>query len=289
MNGENHQAIDIEMVSIDDLDIRVAYKKEPESDQIPLLIFNGIGANLELFLPFIEALDGKPCIIFDVPGVGESTTPTLPKRFPGLARLSREILDHYGIGAVDVIGVSWGGALAQVFALQYSKRCHRLILAATSTGSIMVPGKLSVLVNLINPKRYFQKGFIHSIADTLYGGVLRDDPELVKEFAEKVKPPKGGGLGYYWQLFAGWGWTSIHWVHKIKTPTLILAGNDDPIIPLANAHIFDRQLPNSRLEVIDCGHLLLFTQLDKVIPIVQDFFAERDVVDGKRWVPLKGH
>lgn len=289
MNGEHQQAIDIEMISVDDLDIRVAYKKEQDSNQIPLLIFNGIGANLELFLPFMEALEGKPCIIFDVPGVGESTTPNLPRRFPALAKLSREILDHYAIGAVDVIGVSWGGALAQVFALKYSKRCHRLILAATSTGSIMVPGKLSVLVNLVNPKRYFQKGFINSIADTLYGGVLRDDPEMVKEFAEKVKPPKGGGLGYYWQLFAGWGWTSIHWIHKIKTPTLILAGNDDPIIPLANAHIFDRQLPNSRLEVIDCGHLLLFTQLDKIIPIIQDFFAEKDVVHGKRWIPLKGH
>ena len=164
MNGENQVPIDIEMITVDNLDIRVAYKKVEGSDEIPLLIFNGIGANLELFFPFIEALTKKPCIIFDVPGVGESTTPALPRRFPALAKLSREILDHYHIGAVDVIGVSWGGALAQVFARKYHKRCHKLILAATSTGSIMVPGKLSVLVNLANPKRYFQKGFIDSLA-----------------------------------------------------------------------------------------------------------------------------
>ena len=84
-------------------------------------------------------------------GGGGSPAPTLPYRFRGLARLANDLLDELGYrGQVDAIGVSWGGALAQTFAFHFPDRCRRLILAATSPGVIMVPGKLSVLMKLAN-------------------------------------------------------------------------------------------------------------------------------------------
>ena len=114
-----------------------------DKSQPPLLLFNGIGANIELVGPFLEALDGLEAIIFDVPGVGGSPAPRLPYRPWHLARLSARLLDQLGYGHVDVLGVSWGGAIAQQFAFQQAKRCRRLILAATSPGHLMVPGKLA--------------------------------------------------------------------------------------------------------------------------------------------------
>src|SRR5215813_4363851 len=78
----------------------------------PLLLFNGIGANIELVAPFLDALDGPEAIIFDVPGVGGSPTPRLPYRPWILATLSARLLDRLGHAQVDVLGVSWGGALA---------------------------------------------------------------------------------------------------------------------------------------------------------------------------------
>lgn len=75
----------------------------------PLLIFNGIGANLELVFPFVAALDPDlEVIAFDVPGVGGSSTPRRPYRFPGLAKLTARMLDYLDYGQVNVIGVSWG-------------------------------------------------------------------------------------------------------------------------------------------------------------------------------------
>jgi len=114
----------------------------------PLLFFNGIGANIELTEPFFAAFDGPEAIVFDIPGVGGSPAPRLPYRPSTLARLTARLLDQLGHAKVDVLGVSWGGALAQQFAFQQSKRCRRLILAATSPGHLMVPGKPGVLLKM---------------------------------------------------------------------------------------------------------------------------------------------
>jgi len=74
----------------------------------PLLIFNGIGANLELVFPFVQALDPDlEVIAFDVPGVGGSSTPNRPYRFPGLAKLTARMLDYLDYGQVNAVGVSW--------------------------------------------------------------------------------------------------------------------------------------------------------------------------------------
>src|SRR5438105_8372811 len=125
----------------------------------PLLLINGIGANLELFDPFIEALDNVGgqkigTIRFDVPGIGKSPLPRFPLRFRGLAHLISGMLDVLGHPVVDVLGISWGGALAQQFAYQYPSRCRRLILVSTSTGGVSVRGSPSVLGQLVSPPGY---------------------------------------------------------------------------------------------------------------------------------------
>ena len=239
----------------------------------PLLIFNGIGANLELVFPFVQALDpDMEVIVFDAPGVGGSSTPSTPFRFPGLAKLAARMLDYLNYGQVNVIGVSWGGALAQQFAHDYPERCKKLILAATAAGLVMVPGRPHVLWKMASPRRYLQPSHVVKIAPDIYGGAFRRDPNLARSHAAKVR--SSGKVGYYWQLFAGLGWTSFHWLHRIKQPTLILAGDDDPIIPLINMRMLAWRIPNSELHVIDDGHLFLVTRADSVAPIIIRFLAE---------------
>ena len=138
----------------------------------PLLIFNGIGANIELVEPFLDALDGPEAVVFDVPGVGGSPAPTLPYRPSTLARLAARLLDQLGHDQVDVLGVSWGGALAQQFAFQQGERCRRLVLAATSPGHLMVPGKLTVLLKMATPRRYKDPDYMRRVAGDIYGGAL---------------------------------------------------------------------------------------------------------------------
>ncbi|NVJ11891.1 alpha/beta fold hydrolase, partial [Myxococcus sp. AM001] len=114
-------------IELDGQTIRTAVRPG-NGEMTPLLIFNGIGANLELVMPFVRALDpGLEVIAFDVPGVGGSSTPSTPYRFPGLAKLAARMLDYLDYGQVNAIGVSWGGALAQQFAHDYPERCKKLI------------------------------------------------------------------------------------------------------------------------------------------------------------------
>ena len=131
---------------------------------MPLLLFNGIGANLELCFPFMEAMPEKEIVIFDVPGVGRSEMSWRPRRFSGLAQPGQQTARPARLPQVDVIGVSWGGALAQQFARQYPQRCRRLVLAATSPGAIMVPGRPSVLSKMVTPRRYLSPTYMQKAA-----------------------------------------------------------------------------------------------------------------------------
>jgi poly(3-hydroxyalkanoate) depolymerase len=235
----------------------------------PLLLFNGIGASIELAEPFLDALDGPEAIVFDVPGVGGSPAPWLPYRPWTLARLTARLLDQMGYQQVDVLGVSWGGALAQQFAFQHRARCRRLVLAATSPGHVMVPGKLPVLLKLATPRRYKDPDYMGQIAGDIYGGTLRGSPELVRAHLRHVR--WSSDYGYYLQLVAGFGWTSLPWLRFLAQPTLVLAGTDDPIVPVVNGRILAKLIPHARLVTIDDGHLFLVTSAREVAEIVSKF------------------
>ncbi|MFK7836527.1 MAG: poly(3-hydroxyalkanoate) depolymerase [Sulfitobacter sp.] len=238
----------------------------------PLLMFNGIGANLELGFPFLESLKDTPTILFDVPGVGGSPLPSLPYRPASLARMAKNLLEILGHDRVDVSGVSWGGGLAQQFAHQYPKICRKLVLVATSSGWTMVPGKPNVLSKMANIKRYTDKGYMRSIAAEIYGGDYRKDDLLINQHAAGMKP--SSNAGYMLQLLAMTGWTSVPFLWRLKQPTLIMSGTDDPLIPVANAKLLHKLIPRSRLELVDNGHLFVVTQPEETARMVEAFLNE---------------
>jgi len=248
--------VQIKLYDVDGQTLRVGIR-HGERTSPPLLLFNGIGANIELVEPFLQALDGPEAIIFDVPGVGGSPAPKLPYRPSTLTRLTARLLDQLGYDQVDVLGVSWGGALAQQFAFQQPRRCRRLVLAATSPGSLMVPGKLTVLLKMATPRRYKDPDYMNRIAGDIYGGALRSSPELVRKHLRHVR--WSSDYGYYLQLIAGIGWSSLPWLRLLRHPTLVMAGSDDPIVPAVNGRILAALIPNARLVTIDDGHLFLVT------------------------------
>jgi poly(3-hydroxyalkanoate) depolymerase len=258
-----------EHLEVDGVDLRIGLQT---GSGTPLLLFNGIGANMELAHPFFEAMRGIELIAFDAPGIGGSSLDALPRRVPGLAKLAARMLDRLGYREVDVAGISWGGALAQQFAIQYPDRCRRLVLAATSAGAVMVPGRPSVLWKMATPRRYLSRRYMDQVAAEIYGGEVRQQPNLVAQHAARIRPPSL--RGYLYQLLAGLGWTSIHWLHRLEQPTLILAGDDDPIVPLVNARVMAACIPHARLHVVpDGGHLFLLVQAKELAPLIKDFLG----------------
>ena len=263
-----------QMLLVDGYSIRVG-RQAGSGSGMPLLLFNGIGGNIELLGPLALRMPGRELITFDVPGVGQSEPPRVPYRLPGLARMAAGILDHFGHGQADVFGVSWGGTAAQEFARTCKERCHRLILCSTSAGAVMVPASPQVLWKMATPLRYMRRDYARQVAGDIYGGDFRKDPDLALELFRHVRWQSR--LGYYLQIAAVMGWTSVHWLHCLTQPTLIMAGLDDPLVPILNAHILKTLIPHSELKVFNCGHLFLLTRADETVRVMNEFLDRPDM------------
>jgi poly(3-hydroxyoctanoate) depolymerase len=257
------------MLEIGRQHIRVAVRS---GSSPPLLLCNGLGANLELLVPVMRALDGIETIAFDVPGTGGSPPSHEPMRLRGLAQVVALMVARLGYRQIDVLGVSWGGLLAQQLAGQYPEQVRRLVLVSTGPGASAVPGNLSTMLQLANPRRWHDMAYLEQIAPQLYGGAFRTDPGRVREAFGDTKQPSF--LGYYCQIMAVMGWSSLAWLHRLPQPTLVLAGTDDPIVPVANARLLAERIPHARLQLFEDGHLFLMTRLDEVAPLLRTFLAE---------------
>ena len=271
---------EVRSVAVDGRQLRVAVRQARRGVQLdsgvartPLLLINGIGASLELLEPFVRELDPALEVVrFDPPGVGGSPLPARPYWVSGLCRLIARMLTELGYDQVDVLGISWGGGVAQHFAAFQRARCRRLVLVATATGAVMVPARPSVLRHMVTPRRYLDPGYLQRIAGDIYGGLARIDSEEIVA-AMHGDNRVGVSRGYLYQLAAAAGWTSVPFLPLLRQRTLILAGDDDPIIPLANARLMRRLIPNARLHVYHGGHLGLVTEAAELAPVVDAFLA----------------
>src|SRR5215469_11431990 len=269
-------------IVVDGRHLRVDVTAGKRARRPGLLLINGIGASLELLQPFVDALPRTSDVIrFDPPGVGGSHAPALPYRLGGLCRLIARTLSTLGYDRVDVLGISWGGGVAQHFAAFQRQRCRRLVLVSTATGALMVPARPAVLARMVTPRRYLDPSYLERAAADLYGGTARTDPAGVSA-AMHDGNRVGSARGYVYQLAAGAGWTSLPFLPLLRQPTLILSGDDDPLIPLANARLMHSLIRRSQLHVYHGGHLGLVTEAAELAPVIGRFLAGEPPAGGGR-------
>ena len=269
MWGRSSDRTGIRFVDVDGVRLRTSVRgKGP-----PLLLITGLGASLDLAEPFERELAarGSQVVSFDAPGVGESTAYRLPRRMPGVARTVAKLAGALGYDRMDVLGVSLGGAVAQQLARQSPQLVRRLVLAATAAGLGGVPGSPRVLLALATPRRYYQPDYYRRIAGRIYGGQARTDPDALLRGSVARFIERPSLRGYLSQLYAISGWTSMPWLHKLRQPTLVLGGDDDPIVPLVNGRILAWRIPNARFHVIRGGHLFLLERPAETADLVASF------------------
>jgi poly(3-hydroxyalkanoate) depolymerase len=241
----------------------------------PLLLLNGIGAPMQLLQPFVDALNARREVIrLDVPGVGGSPTPRIPYSMGLLAWSVSRALDQLRHDRVDVMGYSWGGALAQHLALQHPHRCRRLVLAATGMGVTSVPGRPHVMAHMASPRRHRDGEYANRVAAEIYGGSMRTNPELARQLLNPG-PSTRTRRGYYFQLAAAGVWSSLPWLPLIRQETLVIAGNDDPLIPTINPKVMAALIRRSQLHIFDGGHLELLSAASGLAPVVEVFLDRR--------------
>jgi poly(3-hydroxyalkanoate) depolymerase len=274
----------IRFVDVDGLRLRTSVRGTGS----PLLLLTGIGASLEVSAPLERALTphGLQTVALDAPGTGESSRYGRPRRMPGLARTVEHTLDALGYDQVDVLGASFGGVLAQQLAHQAPERVRRLVLASTGCGVVGlggVPGSPRALFALATPRRYESPDYYHRIAGTLYGGEARRDPDALPH-GSIVRFSRAPSMrGYLDQLYAISFWTGLPWLWRLRQRTLVLAGDDDPIVPVINGRILSLVIPHARLEVIHGGgHLFLLERPTELAALIAAFLTAEDDDDLSR-------
>jgi pimeloyl-ACP methyl ester carboxylesterase len=256
--------------------IRVSVRGEGR----PLLLIMGLGANIEMWDPLERELNdrGFQTITYDAPGNGESPARVVPPCMPGLARQAAHLLDALGFPRVDVLGVSFGGAVAQELVLRNPNRVRRVVLAATTCGLGGVPGNPLALALVANPLRYFSPSFFRATAPFLYGKGAAGNDQLLRlhTAARHARPPSL--WGFAGQVVAAAGWTSLPWLRHVHAPVLVLTGDGDRIVPDINGRILAARIPDARHVRCTGGHLFLLEHPSTCADTIADFLVNCTMV-----------
>jgi pimeloyl-ACP methyl ester carboxylesterase len=259
-----------ERVRICGQDVHVSVRPAP-GDATPLLLLMGVGGNTEMWHPLRDLLGvHRTTVAFDVPGTGRSSTPPVPLPMPLIGLIAARVLDHAGIDRADVLGVSWGGLLAQQVALAHRSRVRRLVLASTHFGMASVPATPRALRTLLSTRRFRDAdAFAEALAS--FGGGGTGHAGLRGHIAARLAHPPTR-RGYWFQMLSISAWSSLPLLPLLRRPTLLLAGGDDPAVPAVNARIMAKLLPDAELHVVPGGgHLMLFDRADELAPVIDRF------------------
>ena len=250
----------------------------------PVVLFNGIGAHVEMWRPLERALDGVRIISFDAPGTGRSQTRLLPSTMSALARLVEQLFDTLGLEAPDVLGYSFGGALAQEFATRFPRRVRRLVLAATVPGWGGVPGRLTAMLAMGTPLRYYSRPVFARTASTSAGGRARLDSDHVRRMGRDRAGYVPSPAGYAHQLWAMTTWSGLGRLGRIEAPTLIVIGDDDPLVPMSNALMMASRIPRARVFVGPGeGHFQLLDEHSATLPAIREFLVADTLAEAPVW------
>lgn len=272
----------IRFLDVGALKIRI-FTKHLESKKVPLLILNGLGQSIEILFPLINEFDERPIIVFDMPGIGLSEMPDGQLSIPEYARLTSDVLASLEVEDFDVMGISWGGSVAQQMARDHVGRCRKLILAITAAGgAVSWWGSPIAVSEIMFPFRFANKTYGNFVGPLMYGGDALTKPDLFREYSRKARRPTQ--RGYFSQVRALCNWTSVHWLGKLRQPTLVVAGAYDALIPFPNQLFLARTIPGAELKIFNDGHLLLYSRRREVGRLLAEFLDRNpaEKPDGKR-------
>lgn len=253
-------------------------------DGPPLLLVNGLGAHTAMWATLEEALRGFRIISYDGPGAGRSTIPAVPPGLGSLAHYATRVLDHFEVDQADVIGYSMGGMVTQQLLADYPERVRRAVLVATSPGMGGMHGEPKAMLNIATPIRYLSPRLYMATIGGLAGGRARHDREwIAKQGALRMRHAPTI-RGYLTQLASMTGWSGLPKLRGIEHPVLIVAGDDDPLTPVANAMLLCHLLPQARMRILSGeGHLLLMDTDSPALYTIRQFMAAESLDNAPVW------
>lgn len=253
----------------------------------PLLLIHGLGASVEYWEQNIELLS-QHCRVYamDLLGCGRSDKPRIEYSLHYGAQFIADFMDAQGIERASLAGNSMGGLIALQFAIEFSKRLDRLILASPAGfGRELTPMLRLMSLPLVGELVYWclpSKWGMGIMLRTLLYDPQSVTDEWVQKIAELARLP--GARGFFLSVLR-YG-VDLRGVRReilepllaqipgIEAPTLIVWGAQDRLIPVAHAHIGHVMIAGSRLHIFDrCGHVPQIEKVKGFNRLVVDFLV----------------
>lgn len=238
-------------------DINMYYEVHGEGE--PLVMICGASASVDTMYAFIPVYSPEyKLVIFDNRGAGQSDAPDIPYTTAMMADDLAGLLDMIDIESAHIMGISMGGMIAQEFALRHPERVKSLILACTYCGgpgsSIITDPEMAQRMADLPPK----EGSIEIIRLCITQKFIDENPGLLEQIVEQMMKHPISPHGQMRQSEAAMSHNTYERLPEIKTPTLIIHGEDDRIIPVDNTNIMTSRMPGAELVIFpDTGHMLL--------------------------------
>jgi pimeloyl-ACP methyl ester carboxylesterase len=249
---------------------------ERAGDWPPLLFFNGSGATLETSAPIIEQFRRHfDVVAHDQRGLGRTSIPPGPYTMADYAADAADLLDHVGWATSAVVGISFGGMVAQEYATTFPERVTRLALLCTSAGG--AGGASYPLHELAELTPAEQAAIGVSLLDTRFTpewlATHPRDQALVDMRGGRPAPSAEERRGQLEQLEARRHHDVWDRLSKVAAPTLVACGRYDGIAPPANSRAIAAQIPGAELRLYEGGHLF-FVQDQTAMPDVIAFLHQ---------------
>lgn len=242
---------------------------------IPLLLFHAFPLSSAMWAAEAAAL-GKTCrvIMPDLPGFGRAPRQKEPS-IHSMAQEAARLLDGLGIGEPAVVGgLSMGGYVAFEFLRQYPERVRALALLSTRAAADTPEGRAKRLKTVEEIRTKGLEPFSRAVLPNLVGKTsLSFHPEVCRRVAEMILANTPEGVADALLAMAARR-DSSDLLGAIRVPTLVVAGEEDTFIPVAEARAMQGKIPGSRLEVIpQAGHLVNLEQPARFRKVLEQFLG----------------
>lgn len=244
----------------------------------PLTMIMGMSCSLRQWQWMTDKLSETfQVITFDNRGAGLSDKPDIEYSTELMAKDIRSLLNQLGINKSHIFGISFGGMIAQRFALMFPEMTDCLVLGATMPSFDRFPPSSATIESL-------QKSSLAPVPDSVQivmelfftQDFLQSRPEdaaKIKEIMIKEKNEQSLDI-LYRQMGAAMAHNLLEDVQKIKAPTLVICGDEDLIAPVENSRFLSSEIPNSKLIEFPGGHHAFWIErADKACEAIKGFLS----------------
>ena len=251
----------------------------PEDQADSLLLIMGLGANTTSWEMQIPAFSREyRTVAFDNRGSGRSDKPQSPYTIPQMADDAAALLDHLGISSAHVFGMSMGGMIAQEMALRHPQRVGVLVLGGTMAGgpnAVMAGPQLIqqwASTALLPLEQAIENGLRFLYSEEF---IARNHERLVRRALDLayLQPPLDAVQR---QVMAVLQFNTFQRLADVTSPTLVISGTADQIVPPENSRILAERIPGAQLiELEGAGHGFLAEKAEETNSTVLAFLRRQ--------------